>query len=150
MGDIRKIMVLALEIRESRQAVHRAVSLAKQTGAGLYILHVEHNPFGEQGWNLPFLSLDDAYLELVKASRKELAELLYAEKADGLPVQEIVARDAPLTAIRKAVEREGIDLLVVPAHAESRLEHFLFGEVNEVILRTLPCSVLFLKEEPDE
>jgi nucleotide-binding universal stress UspA family protein len=146
MEDIRKIMVLAMEIRNSRKATQKGVSLAKKFKADLYVLHVEHNPFGEQGWNLPFLSLDDAYLELIKKDKKELAELLRTEEAGGLSVKKLIVRDEPVAAIREAVAREKIDLLIAPAHEESRFEHFLFGHLNEEILRCMPCSVLFVKE----
>ncbi|HEY5996794.1 MAG TPA: universal stress protein, partial [Candidatus Deferrimicrobiaceae bacterium] len=102
---------------------------------------------GEQGWNLPFLALDNAYLELIKSDKKALAELLQKVEAGGLPVRKIIVRGEPLSAIREAIARERIDLLVVPAHEESRFEHFLFGHLNEDILRTLPCSILFVKDE---
>ncbi|HEY5995823.1 MAG TPA: universal stress protein, partial [Candidatus Deferrimicrobiaceae bacterium] len=120
MGDIRRIMVLAMEIRDSGQAVRQGALLARKFDAGLFVLHVEHNPFGEQGWNLPFLALDNAYLELIKSDKKALAELLRTVEAGGLPVRKIIVRDEPLSAIREAIARERIDLLVVPAHEESR------------------------------
>ncbi|HEY3490201.1 MAG TPA: universal stress protein [Candidatus Deferrimicrobiaceae bacterium] len=148
MEGIRKIMVLALEVRNCRQTVHQGISLAKLLEAQLFILHVEHNPFGAEGWNLPLLSLDEDYVDLVKEAKSELDRILSAEKADGLPVREIIVRGEPEKMVRGAVEREGIDLLIAPAHEESRLEHFLFGRINESILRNMPCSVLFVKENP--
>jgi universal stress protein A len=147
VDEIRKIMVLAMEIRNSRKAVRKGIALAKKFGADLYVLHVEHNPFGEEGWNLPFLSIDQEYLDLIKLAGKELAELLRSEEAGGLSVKELIVREEPVTAIREAVGRERIDLLIAPAHEESRLEHFLLGHVNEGILRSMPCSILFLKED---
>ncbi len=47
-----------------------------------------------------------------------------------------------------AVEDERIDLLMLPAHAETRLEHVLFGGKNKALLREMPCSILFVKSEP--
>jgi len=49
--------------------------------------------------------------------------------------------------IRNVVEEEKIDLLLMPAHEESRLEHFLFGRINAAIIRRLPCSVLLVKQK---
>lgn len=47
--------------------------------------------------------------------------------------------------IRKVVVEENIDLLLMPAHEESRLEHFLFGRINDALIRRLPCSILLVK-----
>ena len=46
-----------------------------------------------------------------------------------------------------AVEEEKIDLLVMAAYEENRLEHFLFGHCNEGIVRRLPCSTLLVKAD---
>jgi nucleotide-binding universal stress UspA family protein len=55
---------------------------------------------------------------------------------DGLPADEI----------KKVVEEEKIDLIVMLAHEEGRLEHFLFGRTNDAILRQLPASILLVKK----
>ena len=46
MNDIRRIMVLAMDIKHSRETVRYGVSLARKYGAELVVLHVEHDPFG--------------------------------------------------------------------------------------------------------
>ena len=35
----------------------------------------------------------------------------------------------------------------MPAHQENRLEHFLFGRINEAIIRRMPCSILLVRQE---
>ena len=62
-------------------------------------------------------------------------------------MKELIRQGEPIGVIRKVVEEEKIDLLLMPAHEESRLEHFLFGRINDAIIRRLPCSVLLVKEE---
>jgi nucleotide-binding universal stress UspA family protein len=52
-----------------------------------------------------------------------------------------------MNEFRNVAEEEKIDLLILPTHEESRLEHFLFGRINEAITRGLPCSILLLKQE---
>ena len=146
MKDIRRIMVVATDIRHSRGTVHYGVSLAKKYDAELVVLHVEHDPFGEDGWNLPFLSVEEEYKALLKAAKKNLAKVISAESAGGLPVKELIRKGEPIGVIGKVVEEEKIDLLLMPAHEENRLEHFLFGRINEAIIRRLPCSVLLVKQ----
>jgi nucleotide-binding universal stress UspA family protein len=54
----------------------------------------------------------------------------------------------PEREILQVVEQNKIDLLIIIAYSEGRLEHFLFGRTNEDLLRKLPCSVLFVKKQP--
>lgn len=147
MNDIKRIMVVATDIKHSRETVRYGVSLAKKYGAELVVLHVEHDPFGEDGWNLPFLSVEEEYKALLKEAKKNLTNVVLAESTGGLPVKELIREGEPIGVIRKVVDEEKIDLLLMPAHDESRLEHFLFGRINDVVIRSLPCSILLVKQE---
>ncbi len=147
MNDIRRIMVVAADIKHSQDALHSGISLARKYGAELVVLHVEHDPFGAEGWNLPFLSVDDEYKELLKAEKKDLAEAIRRESVSGLPVKEMILEGEPVAMIRKVVKEERIDLLLMPAHEENRLEHFLFGRINDALIRRLPCSILLVRQD---
>jgi nucleotide-binding universal stress UspA family protein len=146
MNDIRRIMVTAADIKHSQEAVRFGVSLARKYEADLLILHVEHDPFGAEGWNLPFLSVDEEYKELLKQAKKDLDRLIRTEAGKGLPVREMIRKGEPVEVIRKVVEEEKIDLLLMLSHEETRLEHFLFGRINDAIIRQVPCSVLLVKK----
>jgi universal stress protein A len=146
MNDIRRIMVTASDIKHSQEAVRYGVSLARKYEADLLILHVEHDPFGAEGWNLPFLSVDEEYKELLKQAKKDLDRLIRTEAGKGLPVREMIRKGEPVEVIRKVVEEEKIDLLLMLSHEETRLEHFLFGRINDAIIRQVPCSVLLVKK----
>ena len=147
MDNIHRIMVVASDIKHSRDAVHVGVSLAGKYGARLVVLHVEHDPFGADGWNLPFLSVEEEYKELLKEAKKSLANVIGSETTGGLQVKEVVREGEPIAVIRKVVEEERIDLLLMPAHEESRLEHLLFGRINDALIRKLPCSILLVKQK---
>ena len=147
MNEIRRIMVLATDIKHSREAVHYGVSLARKYEAELVVLHVEHDPFGANGWNMPFLSFEEEYKALLKESKKNLEKVIRAESASGVHVKEVIREGEPISVIQKAVKEEKIDLLLMPAHEESRLEHFMFGRINEALIRKLPCSILLVKLE---
>ena len=147
MNDIRRIMVVATDIKHSWETVHYGVSLARKYDGELVVLHVEHDPFGADGWNLPFLSVDEEYKVLLKEAKSSLAKVISNEVAGGLPVKEVIREGEPIGVIRKVVEEERIDLLLMPAHEENRLEHFLFGRINDAVIRKLPCSILLVKQE---
>ena len=71
MHDIKRILVVSRSTRHCRKAVHYGISLAKQHNAKLYVMHVIHDPFSLEGWNLPIPSLNQEFKKLVKKTRDE-------------------------------------------------------------------------------
>ena len=114
--------------------------------AKLYVLHVFHDPFNLEGWNLPLPSFHDEYLRSIEKYKKDLHRLIEKEKGQGLDITEWVRDGKPVEEIMKVVESEKIDLMIMCAHEEGRIEHFLFGRTNEEILRKMPCNVLLMKQ----
>jgi len=151
MGDVKRILVVSRLIKDSRKAVRYGVELARAFGSQLYVIHVIYRPFGfdHQGWNVPaVVSLEEEYKKIVSDTKKELGDMIEMEKQKGMQIKEIVHEGKPTEEIFRVVKEENIDLLIVDAREEGRLEHFLFGRDNEEIIRKLPCSVLLVKQEP--
>jgi universal stress protein A len=149
MEDINRILVVSRMTKYCRDAVHYGISLARKYGAELSIIHVIHNPFGLEGWNLPTVSLEEEYRNIIKEAKADLDRIIAKEKAKGLPIREIIREGEPTGEIIKTVREEKIDLLIMLAHEESRLEHFLFGRSNEDLVRRMPCTILLVKKEPE-
>jgi len=146
MKPFKNILVVSRSTKHCREAVETGISLAHQYGAHIYLLHVIHDPFNLDGWNLPLPSLHDEYEKMVSDARKGLDRMVKIEKDKGLPVTVQVKDGLPVEEIKKVVEEEKIDLIVMLAHEEGRLEHFLFGRTNDAILRKLPASILLVKK----
>jgi len=149
MEDIKRILVASRDTKYCRKAVHYGVSLAGKYGAELYVIHVVHDPFIFGGWNLPLPSLHEEYKKLLKLDREELHSIISSEKKRGMSIKELLREGDPTEEILKVVREEGIDLLIMLAHEEGHLEHFLFGRSNEELVRRMPCSVLLVKKEPE-
>jgi nucleotide-binding universal stress UspA family protein len=149
MEDINRILVVSRMTKYCRDAVHYGISLARKYDAELSILHVIHNPFGLKGWNLPTVSLEEEYKNIIKEAKADLDRIVAKEKAKGLPIREIIKEGEPTEAIITMVKEEKMDLLILLSHEESRLEHFLFGRSNEDLIRRMPCSILLVKKEPE-
>lgn len=147
MKDIGNILVVCREPKFSQEAVHSGVSLARRYGANFTVLHVVHDPFGMEGWNLPFLSVEEDYKRVLKEAKADLHGMISAEKAKGLQIKELIREGEPSREILKVIEEEKIDLLVMLGHEEGRLEHFLFGRSNEDLIRRMPCSILLVKQK---
>jgi universal stress protein A len=146
MDTIERILVVSRLTAHCRQAVHFGVSLAKQYGATLFVMHVVHNPFGLEGWSLPPLEMN--FGVLAERNKKDIDAAIQSERAKGMTIEEIIREGDQTTVILEAVKEKQIDLLIMLAHEEGRLEHFLFGRSNEELVRRMPCSILLVKKEP--
>lgn len=150
MKDVKKILVVCRDTKYSQEAVHFGVSLARSYSADLWILHVVHDPFGMEGWNLPFLSVEEDYKKFLEEAKAELHAMIAAEKAKGLEIRELIREGEPAREIQKVIREEKIDLLVMVGHEEGRLEHFLFGRSNDDLIRKMPCDILLVRQEPKD
>lgn len=151
MEDFRNILVVSKSTKDCRKALDYGISLAKCFHARLHVLHVMHDPFGLDHWQLPLPSLNNIrkeYRDILVSARKDLDALLSAEQSQGLPIQVDIAEGPPEKEILRAVRHYKIDLLIMIAHAEGHLEQMLFDRLNEDIHRKLPCTIMFVKKEP--
>lgn len=149
MQDIKKILVVTTSTSTSKKAIHYGVSLAKQLGAKLYVYHSDYDPFDLEGWGLPIPSLKalrENYLGALEADRALLNKIIEKEKTPDMNVSVFVTQHPIATEVPRIVEEEKIDLLIMVAFEEGRLEHFLFSASSHEILRKMPCNVLLVKE----
>jgi len=147
MDDVKRILVVSRSTQGCKKAVHFGISLSKKYGAELYVVHVVHNPFILGEWDVPELTLREDYKRTVRKAKKELNDIINAEKEKGTPIKILIREGKPTVNILKIVQEKNIDLIIMQAHQQGRLEHFLFGRSNEEITRRMPCSVLLVKKE---
>jgi nucleotide-binding universal stress UspA family protein len=151
MQDFKNILVVTISTTYCKQALHYGISLAKRYNAKVHVLHLMHDPFNLDYWQLALPSLkniQEEYQEMRTTAKKELDAMIATEQAKGLSVQVEIAEGLPEKEILQAVKDNKIDLLVMLAHEEGFLEHSLFGGLNEKIHRKLPCTIMFIKQEP--
>jgi universal stress protein A len=150
MNDIKRILVLSKSTKNCEKAVHYGVSLARAYQAKLYVMHIIHNPFGLKGWNLPVASLPDMEKEFSKMlhdAKADLDRIITHEKTSGLSIEEFVIEGDPSKELFGFIEKEKIDLLIMLAYEQWRLEHFFFGREIHEIVRRMPCSVLLVQKK---
>lgn len=148
MTGIRRIMAVCGTVNSCGNLVHAAAGLAAGSHAELYVLAIIYNPFGMIGLNFPRPSLWKDYRALLEKTKKDLQQLVGAAKQAGIPAYELIREGKPAEEINRVVREKEIDLLVVPAYRKTRLESLIAGRFNKMLLRKMPCSVLFLKSEP--
>ena len=150
MGDINRILVVSRSTKHCQKAVLYGVSLAQKYGAELFVVHVRHSPFRLEGWNLGIPSLQMEYERLQQTFREDIDHILEAEEAQGLAVKAVIKEGRAVDEIINMVKEENIDLLIMSAHEEGHIEHFLFGRDNEDLIRKMPCPILLVKKEAQE
>ncbi len=150
MEDVKRILVACTMTRSCTKIIHAGFSLANKYGAELYILRIVYDPFLKEPWRMPYVPipiLKQEYEREVEQARHELAETINQELGTGAVVKEIISEGEPASDILKTIRDEHIDLLVLLAYEEGRLEHFLFNRGLHDLVRKMPCSILLLKKE---
>lgn len=145
METFNNILVVSRSTRRCVTVLRTGIALARKFGARLHVLHIIHDPFSLKGWNLPTSYLDAEYKAMVAKARVELDRLVQAEKAEGMVINEWVRDGEPVDAIQNAVEQANVDLILMLAHRQGRLEHFLFGKTNDAVIRRLPATLMLIR-----
>jgi nucleotide-binding universal stress UspA family protein len=152
MEQVKRILVVSRLTQHCRDAVRCGVSLAQRYGAELSVMHLISNPVDMEAVNAPGLFLKEEYKnyrDIQESEREAIDKIIQRVVKGGHPVKVFVKAGDPVKEICDMVKAEKIDLLVILAHEEGRLEHLLFGGDNDVILRKMPCSILMVKKEPE-
>lgn len=150
MNEFKRILVVVRMIQTCRKAIQYGVSLARKYGADLYVIHSIYNPFGPKEWGFGTRELAIEYEKSIVDTKRKLASLVNAERAQGMSIKEMVREGEPTGEILKAIEQENIDLLVMLAHEEGRVEDLLFNRSTDELVRKMPCSIILVKKEPGE
>nr|WP_320050492.1 universal stress protein [uncultured Desulfuromonas sp.] len=151
MNIFNRILIVSRMTPDCRTAVHCGLSLARKYHAKLQVLHLVSNPFDMKVINVPELFTEGDvknYLNLQQEAKEELDKVLQKEIRDGFPIKVMISSQDPVEEIVKVVKVEKIDLIVMLAHEEGRIEHTLFGGEKDAITRRMPCSILLVKKEP--
>ena len=149
MHDINKILVVSTSTSTSRNAIHTGMVLAKQLGAELYVYHSDYHPFDIEGWGLPIPSLRElraTYREVLEKDRAVLNKIIKKQKTPGMSVEVFVNEEPLVHEVPRIVHEKQIDLIIFTAFEEGRLEHMVYSHSIHEIVRTMPCSVMLVKE----
>ena len=148
MEDIRRILAVSWMTQYCQRTVHYAVSLAAKYGTELFVIHVV-DTLWSQGWNLPTMSQEKSRAKEMERIQSELDNVIGKETKGDVKIKKIIKEGDPVEEIMKVIEEEKIDLVILRAHEEGRIERFLVGGSNDAIIRKMPCSVFLVKKEPD-
>ena len=93
------------------------------------------------------ISLIEERKRELEREKKELDRIINIEKKKGMTIKEFIKEGDPVEEILKTIEDEKIDLVILRAQEEGRIERFLVGGSNDAIIRKMPCSIFLVKAE---
>ncbi len=133
----------------SHAALDAATELAEKFHAELYLLHVIPE--------FPVVALPETISEglIVEAAKKAAAEHFEVSQA-GLKARGVKATtsievgDDVAGSILDAIDREGVDLVVITTHGLSGWYPQVFGSIAEKLVRLVSCPLMLLRTPKPE
>jgi nucleotide-binding universal stress UspA family protein len=146
MQPIRTIVAAVDFSPHSPPVVDAAVTLAKQFGAKVLLVHAYDIP-------IPLVSpyevaIPEPYLEETRRiAAEKLAALVDRVRAEGVAVDSLLTEVPAAAAIVHAAEESKANLVVIGTRGHTGLKHLLLGSVAERCVRLAPCPVLTVKAD---
>ena len=139
-----KKILLPIDLQETElalRAVKIAVDEAKRHGAEIYALTV--NP----GFSMPLVASffpDGVMQNAEKGIARELEKFIAANFPTDLPVHPLVSEGSPPERILEIAQNKGIDLIVIPSHAQT-FTQVVLGSCAARVVEHAHCSVMVIK-----
>lgn len=133
-----------------REAIDRAVQLAKRNDASVTLIDIVEAPAGELArlfGSLPGARAYDVEFEVVEFHRSRVAEIGATFRAEGIPTTESVLQGIPFVEIIRKVLRDGHDLVMKGAGGEADGSSLIFASNDLHLLRKCPCPVWIMKPD---
>ena len=139
--NIQQILVPTDFSEPSKKALKYAVSVAKQLGAKITLLHVVELPIAyPYGDYNPFVA--EPY-RIVSAATATAGKICKEEKINPRFIRETLVKEGisyqEIVDTAKALK---MDLIIIATHGRTGLAHVLLGSTTEKVVRHAPCPVL--------
>jgi len=151
MEKIKNILILSRMDPYSRNTVNFGIALARKHVAKLHVLHLVTNISSMGFASTSGLFPEGEYIKFknnLSREKEELDKIIKQEMQNGYFIKELISNHDSVEEIERVVREEEINLLIMPAHEEGRIERALFGGVDAAVIRRMPCSILLVKNEP--
>ena len=147
---MKKILVPTDFSECATHATEVAASIARKTGARLYILHVLDIPVYDRNDGLStFQNTAEGifWLKLVKKRFKELFAMPFLE---GVNAVEVLQFHGVYETVATQAAEHDIDLIVMGSHGDSGAHEVFIGSNTEKVVRLAECPVLTIKERIED
>lgn len=144
----KRILVAVEELPLAEFVFKRGVSLAKEFGAKIALIHVVNIPTSVGSIDAGILP--EEAMDFSKSAGQNLLKNLVEQFSDGEEIEEFLPIGSPVDEVVAVAKEFEADLLVVGTHARSGFSKFFLGSVEEQIVNQVPCEVLVVKKRKGE
>ncbi|OEU51106.1 MAG: hypothetical protein BA872_09130 [Desulfobacterales bacterium C00003060] len=146
MPEIRKVLFPCDLTENSLKVLPYVLSVSEKCDSMIYLLHVVQDLHKWGKGYIPHGSMDVFQKQALEGAEKAL-DSFFEESALGEHIssfQKRIVSGDPANEILKAVESEGIDMVVMGTHGRKGLEHTIFGSVAENVVKRAPVPVMIV------
>lgn len=144
MASIKHILA-AVDFNEtSEHALDQALSLAKDTGAKVTVIHVYGLPIYRFA-DSEYVPTADEAVRVATAAQKGLDALVARHRDRGVPMETVVNAGAVEEELCAEATRVGADLIVIGTHGRGAIGRAILGSVAQNLIRTAPVPVLTVR-----
>ena len=145
MSEIETILVPVDVSSHSRAAAQRALSIGRETGGRVRLLHA---------LSFPATAIEvgvrhELFEEFRKSEQARFQSFCEELDVRGVDVSSSFVERDPAEAINAAAREAGTQLIVMGSHSRRGLERMVLGSVAEQILESSRAALLVVREEPD-
>ncbi|TXK44296.1 universal stress protein [Pontibacter qinzhouensis] len=153
---MRRILVPTDFSEQAQHAFEVAIAIAQKTGATIKLLHALDLPYSTSSFSATGDTMntrtDMDYiftLKLLERTKAQMHALIQSVHGSGVEVVEDVDTDHVFSKIKRVIEEDNIDLVVMGSKGASGMNEFLVGSNTEKVVRIAPCPVLTVKKHHD-
>lgn len=146
---MRKILVPTDFSECAEHAAEVAASIAKKTGARLYVLHVMNIPVYDRNDSFRSHANTAEGIFWMKLVRKRFNELFNKPFMKGVNAVEVIQFDGVYDTITSQAKEHEIDLIVMGSHGTSGAHELFIGSNTEKVVRLAECPVLTVKKRSE-
>ncbi|MFC1580447.1 universal stress protein [Thermodesulfobacteriota bacterium] len=147
MVEITKVLFPSDMRENSFKTLPYVPSFSEKFNSMLYLLHVVEDLHKLGGMYIPHIPIKLYQKEAEAAAEKVMDQYCKKLASRGqilTDFQRKMVSGDPATEILKAVDSEGIDLLIMGTHGYKGLEHTVLGSVAENVVKRSPVPVLVI------
>lgn len=132
----------------SKKALVYALTIAKQFGAAVTVLHVVAPYYAVDPYGLTQYERIEG--ELRGVGERKLKALVDEFAPEDVQANVVVTNGRATTEIVEVARKHRADLIVISTHGYTGLKHVVFGSTAEHVVRHATCPVLTLREHENE
>ncbi|MFK7969455.1 MAG: universal stress protein [Bacteroidia bacterium] len=124
-----------------------AIAIAAQAKSSVHFFHsAQAHPFWDELSEQERNQFPETFAEMHQMERR-FSEVLEAHKGKGVGMETSYSAGNLLQTVRKLIDKEAIDLMVMGSHGASGLQEIVFGSNAQRLVRHAHCPVMVIKDE---